>query len=98
MAYLIAFVLLFLATAGLRVDVTVPARPVVAWTALVVVLGAIFGKFAGAYAGARLRRLSAYSTPPRHPGEYPPSKGGPRRSEGPPPLHYGGRPMRRPGP
>ncbi len=28
----------------------------------------------------------------------PPPKGGPRRSEGPPPLHYGGRPMRRPGP
>jgi len=25
-------------------------------------------------------------------------KGGPRRSEGLPPLHYGGRPMRRPGP
>jgi len=49
---------LFLATAGLRVDVTVLARPVVAVTALVIVLVAIFGKFAGAYAGARLRRLS----------------------------------------
>jgi Kef-type K+ transport system membrane component KefB len=50
---------LFLATAGLRVDVTVLARPVVALTALVIVLVAIFGKFAGAYAGARLRRLSS---------------------------------------
>ena len=171
---------LFLATAGLRVDVTVLARPVVALTALVIVLVAIFGKFAGAYAGARLRRLSsregialgagmnargvvevvialaglrlgvlntttytivvlvalvtsdhgtaratARHVPdnangrrasqedrPRYlgrgrartarrldiPGENPPPKGGPRRSEGPPPLHYGGRPMRRPGP
>ena len=50
---------LFLATAGLRIDVTVLARPVVASTALVIVLVAIFGKFAGAYAGARLRRLSS---------------------------------------
>ena len=50
---------LFLATAGLRVDVTVLARPVVALTALVIVLVAIFGNFAGAYAGARLRRLSS---------------------------------------
>ena len=50
---------LFLATAGLRVDVTVLARPMVALTALVIVLVAIFGKFAGAYAGARLRRLSS---------------------------------------
>ena len=50
---------LFLATAGLRVDVTVLARPVVALTALVIVLVAILGKFAGAYAGARLRRLSS---------------------------------------
>ena len=41
---------LFLATAGLRVDVTVLARPVAALTALVIVLAAIFGKFAGAYA------------------------------------------------
>ena len=31
----------------------------VALTALVIVLVAIFGKFAGAYAGARLRRLSS---------------------------------------
>jgi Kef-type K+ transport system membrane component KefB len=51
---------LFLATAGLRVDVTVLARPVVAVTALVIALVAIFGKFAGAYAGARLRRLGSW--------------------------------------
>jgi hypothetical protein len=51
---------LFLATAGLRVDVTVLARPMVALTALVVALVAIFGKFAGAYAGARLRRLGRW--------------------------------------
>jgi len=49
---------LFLATAGLRVDVTVLSRPVVALTASAIVLVAILGKFAGAYAGARLRRLS----------------------------------------
>ena len=36
------------------------ARPVVALTALVIALVAIFGKFAGAYAGARLRRLGSW--------------------------------------
>ena len=51
---------LFLATAGLRVDITVLARPVVALTALVIALVAIVGKFAGAYAGARLRRLGSW--------------------------------------
>jgi len=51
---------LFLATAGLRVDVTVLARPVVAVTALTIALVAILGKFAGAYAGARLRRLGSW--------------------------------------
>lgn len=51
---------LFMATAGLRVDVTVLGRPVVALTALVIVLVAILGKFAGAYLGARLRRLSSW--------------------------------------
>jgi len=51
---------LFLATAGLRVDLTVLGRPVVALTALVIVLVAILGKFAGAYAAARLRRLSSW--------------------------------------
>jgi Kef-type K+ transport system membrane component KefB len=49
---------LFLATAGLRVDITVLRRPVVALTAVVIVLVAILGKFIGAYVGARLRRLS----------------------------------------
>jgi K+:H+ antiporter len=51
---------LFLATAGLRVDITVLGRPVVALTALVIVLVAILGKFAGAYVGARLRRLTSW--------------------------------------
>ena len=51
---------LFLATAGLRVDVTVLARPVVALTALVIALVAILAKFAGAYADARLRRLGSW--------------------------------------
>jgi len=51
---------LFLATAGLRVDVKVLGRPAVALTALAIVLVAIAGKFAGAYAGARLRRLSSW--------------------------------------
>jgi Kef-type K+ transport system membrane component KefB len=51
---------LFMATAGLRVDVTVLGRPVVALTALVIVLVAILGKFAGAYLGARFRRLGSW--------------------------------------
>ena len=45
---------LFIATAGLRVDVTVLGQPMVAPSALVIVLVAILGKFAGAYVGARL--------------------------------------------
>ncbi|MGI5186193.1 cation:proton antiporter [Dactylosporangium sp. CA-152071] len=49
---------LFMATAGLRMDLTLLARPQVALTAVVVLLVAVVGKFTGAYIGARLRRLS----------------------------------------
>ena len=51
---------LFLATAGFRMDLTALADPKVALAALVVLAVAIFGKFAGAYAGARLSRLSRW--------------------------------------
>jgi len=51
---------LFLATAGFRMDLTALANPRVALAALVVLAVAIFGKFAGAYAGARLSRLSRW--------------------------------------
>ncbi|GGO10696.1 hypothetical protein GCM10010116_21470 [Microbispora rosea subsp. aerata] len=47
----------FFATVGLRMDLTALARPVVALTALVVLLVAVAGKFAGAYLGARAARL-----------------------------------------
>ena len=49
---------LFLATAGLRMDLTALARPAVALSAVAVLAVAIAGKFAGAYLGARLSRLS----------------------------------------
>jgi Kef-type K+ transport system membrane component KefB len=51
---------LFLATAGLRMDLTALADPQVALAALVVLAIAIGGKFAGAYAGARLSRMSRW--------------------------------------
>ncbi|MEU0560565.1 cation:proton antiporter [Dactylosporangium sp. NPDC006015] len=51
---------LFLATAGLRMDLTALARPQVAITAAVVLAVAIVGKFAGAYLGARLRKLTRW--------------------------------------
>ena len=51
---------LFLATAGLRMDLTALARPTVALAALAVLSIAILGKFAGAYIGARLSRLSRW--------------------------------------
>jgi Kef-type K+ transport system membrane component KefB len=50
---------LFFATAGLRMDLTALAEPTVLLTGLVVLLIAIAGKFAGAYAGARLSRLGS---------------------------------------
>jgi K+:H+ antiporter len=51
---------LFLATAGLRMDLTALADTSVALTAAGVLAVAVLGKFAGAYAGARLSRLSRY--------------------------------------
>jgi Kef-type K+ transport system membrane component KefB len=49
---------IFLATAGLRMDLTVLGDPIVLLAALVVLAVAILGKFAGAYLGGRLSRLS----------------------------------------
>ena len=51
---------LFLATAGFRMDLTALADAKVALAALVVLAVAIVGKFAGAYAGARLSRLTRW--------------------------------------
>ncbi|MFJ7219496.1 cation:proton antiporter [Amycolatopsis sp. NPDC098790] len=48
---------LFLASAGLRMDLTALAQPTVALSAVAVLLIAILGKFGGAYLGARLRKL-----------------------------------------
>ncbi|MBS2531161.1 cation:proton antiporter [Catenulispora sp. NF23] len=48
----------FLATAGLRVDIGALMDPVVLLVALTVLAAAIVGKFSGAYTGARLSRLS----------------------------------------
>lgn len=49
---------IFLATAGLRMDLTALAEPTVAIAAVAVLAVAILGKFIGAYLGARLSRLS----------------------------------------
>lgn len=51
---------LFLATAGQRMDLTVLAKPSVALAAGAVLLVVIFGKFAGAYLGARLSKLNRW--------------------------------------
>jgi Kef-type K+ transport system membrane component KefB len=51
---------LFLATAGLRMDLTALADGKVALTAVAVLAVAIVGKFAGAYLGARLRKLNRW--------------------------------------
>jgi K+:H+ antiporter len=51
---------LFLATAGLRMDLTALGRPAVALTAVAVLAVAIVGKFVGAYLGARLSRLTRW--------------------------------------
>jgi Kef-type K+ transport system membrane component KefB len=48
---------LFFATAGLRMDLTALGRPKILLAGLVVLLVAIFGKFVGAYSGARLSRI-----------------------------------------
>lgn len=49
---------LFLATAGLRMDLTALGDPLVLVSALVVMAAAVVGKFVGAYLGARTSRLS----------------------------------------
>jgi Kef-type K+ transport system membrane component KefB len=51
---------IFFATAGLRMDLTALARPEVLLTGLVVLALAIVGKFAGAYAGARLSGMNRW--------------------------------------
>jgi Kef-type K+ transport system membrane component KefB len=50
---------IFLATAGLRMDLASLGRRTVLLSALLVLTVAVVGKFAGAYLGARLSRLSA---------------------------------------
>ncbi|ORV56418.1 sodium:proton exchanger [Mycobacterium europaeum] len=52
------FAPIFLATAGLRMDLTALANPSVASATVVVLAIAIIGKFAGAYIGARSSRLT----------------------------------------
>ena len=54
------FAPVFFATAGLRMDLTALAKPTVLAVAVVVLLVAILGKFAGAYIGARASRLSQW--------------------------------------
>ncbi|OXM68387.1 cation:proton antiporter [Amycolatopsis vastitatis] len=51
---------LFFATAGLRMDLTALTHPVVLLTGLAVLALAIAGKFAGAFAGARLSGLNKW--------------------------------------
>ncbi|MEV4483228.1 cation:proton antiporter [Micromonospora coxensis] len=51
---------LFLATAGLRMDLTALAEPAVALTGLAVLVVAVVGKFAGAFLGAWLGRLDRW--------------------------------------
>jgi Kef-type K+ transport system membrane component KefB len=48
---------LFLATAGLRMDLTLLANPTTALATLAILSVAVVGKFGGAYLGARLSRL-----------------------------------------
>ncbi|HVQ90287.1 MAG TPA: cation:proton antiporter [Mycobacteriales bacterium] len=48
----------FMATAGLRMDLTLLARPTILGAAALVLAIAIVGKFAGAYLGARTSRLT----------------------------------------
>lgn len=51
---------IFFATAGLRMDLTELANPVVLVAGIVVLVVAIAGKFAGAYIGARIARRSRW--------------------------------------
>ncbi|MFF4646641.1 cation:proton antiporter [Streptomyces sp. NPDC001389] len=50
----------YFATAGLRMDLTALARPEVLGAACAVLAVAVLGKFAGAYAGAKLSRLTGW--------------------------------------
>ncbi|MFG2231275.1 cation:proton antiporter [Streptomyces sp. NPDC048723] len=50
----------FFATAGLRIDLRALAQPAVLAAALAVLATAILGKFAGAYLGARLSKLTRW--------------------------------------
>jgi Kef-type K+ transport system membrane component KefB len=50
----------FFATAGLRIDLRALAQPTVLGAAAIVLSTAIVGKFAGAYLGARLSRLTKW--------------------------------------
>jgi Kef-type K+ transport system membrane component KefB len=54
------FAPLFFATAGLRMDLTTLAHPVVLLAAIVVLAIAILGKFVGAYLGARWSHLNRW--------------------------------------
>jgi Kef-type K+ transport system membrane component KefB len=49
---------IYFATAGLRMDLTALAQPVVLVSAVVVLLLAVLGKFVGAYVGARIGKLT----------------------------------------
>lgn len=51
---------LFLATAGLRMDLTALWHPTTAWAALALLALAIVGKFVGAYTGARVSGLNRW--------------------------------------
>jgi Kef-type K+ transport system membrane component KefB len=51
---------IYFATAGLRMDLTALGQPVVLGSAVVVLLLAVLGKFAGAYLGARASGLSRW--------------------------------------
>jgi Kef-type K+ transport system membrane component KefB len=53
---------LFLATAGLRMDLTTLVHSTTALTALAILTVAIAGKFAGAYLGARLSRIGRWES------------------------------------
>jgi len=55
---LAVFAPLFLASAGLRMDLSVLRDPTIVLIAVIVLALAVFGKLASAYAGARLSRLS----------------------------------------
>ncbi|GAA2215309.1 hypothetical protein GCM10009850_107760 [Nonomuraea monospora] len=50
----------FFATAGLRMDLTALARPEILGAGLLVLAVAVAGKFAGAFLGARLSRLTSW--------------------------------------